>query len=460
MSIRTIQSAVLLGAGLFLLPTCADQEAETVDLAIRGATIVDLTGGPSRTDTTILIDQGKIIAIDSGADGEVVQPLARETIDARGKYIIPGLADMHVHFGSGGLGPRQENATDAAIAQFVHYGVTTVLNVGATGGNRQEVQEIRARQARGELPGLNIYATGDMLTIPGSHPIATIMTVPEGVDPESYDWSLRGVAVVANAAEARTVVAMNFEAGMDAIKIIVESGPTEFGLHPQMPPEMIAAVVDEASKRGGFVVAHISSLDELEDCIDAGVRAVVHAVSEPPWPESRHWEAMVAKEIYYVPTLALFGSLYSTLWSDPATLTDPFFTDGVGQPERQSVAGMGGLLESDDPIAEWNLILQSVKSAHDAGVQIALGTDTNNPRVFPGYSVHRELETYVELGLTPAEALRAATQVPAQLVRRTADFGRVETGKRADLLILSANPLDDIRNTRSIETIVLGGVRF
>ena len=443
---------------LFLvLASCAVRIPESVDLAIHGATVLDMLGGPPLADRTILIHDGRIVGIAASTDSAQVR--AAETINASGKFVMPALADMHVHFGSGGFGRRRPDATDIAIRQFLRYGVTTVLNVGATGGNRKEVQAIRERQRRGDLPGLQVFATGDMLTVPDSHPVATIMKVPEGINPATYDWSIRGVALVTDNAEARAVVAKNLKAGMDGIKIIVESGPTEFGEHPQMPPEMIAAVVDEAEKLGSFVVAHVSSLDEFEDCVDAGVRAIIHSVSEPPWPEARHWEAMKAKGIYYVPTLSLYGSLLSTLWSDPATSADPFLTEGVGQQVRHSVADFDAGLGGGDPAGEWRLILRSVKSAHDAGVLLALGTDTNNPRVFPGYSAHRELETYVGLGLSPAEALHTATLRPAELLGRTADFGTVEVGKRADLLILTANPLDDIRNTRTIEAVLVAGVR-
>jgi imidazolonepropionase-like amidohydrolase len=110
--------------------------------------------------------------------------------------------------------------------------------------------------------------------------------------------------------------------------------------------------------------------------------------------------------------------------------------------------------------AEWWQILDSVKEAHAAGVKVALGTDTNNPRVYPGYSVHRELETLVELGLTPHEALVAATRTPAEMLGREHDLGTIEVGKHADLIILEHNPLDDIRNTRSIYRVILDGRVF
>jgi imidazolonepropionase-like amidohydrolase len=435
---------------------CSCSQQRGFDLAIVGATLIDGTDRAPQPDRLILVRNGAVVEI---ADATArPMPVVSEVIDASGQYVIPGLADMHVHFGSGGLGPRRNNATERAVHQFLQYGVTTVLNVGGTGGNLAQVRSLRKRQRAGATPGLRIFATGDMLTLPGSHPVATIMRLPDGVDPATYDWSSRGVALVSNVERARAAVARNIEGGMNAIKIIVESGPTEFGEHPQMPPEMILAVVDEAARLGGFVVAHISSLDEFEDCIDAGVHAIIHAVCEPPFPSSEHWAAMKAKGIYYVPTLSLYGSLLSTLWSEPSTFSDPFLTGGVSASTLESVKGFGpGPSFAETAEEEWKQILQSVNEAHVAGVLLALGTDTNNPRVYPGYSVHRELETLVQLGLSPQEAIIAATRRPAELLGSDDELGTVEVGKRADLLILGANPLDDIRNTRTLQTVILNG---
>jgi len=425
------------------------------DLAILGATVIDGTGGAAQPNRLILIRHGRIAEISDAAASRGFD--AVEVIDARDQFVTPGLADVHVHFGSGGLGPRRPDATERALDHFVRYGVTTVLNVGATGGSTQQVRALREQQAAGIVAPLRIYATGDMLTIPGSHPIATIMTLPEGVDAETYDWSQRGIAVVSEIEQARSVVERNLAAGMDAIKIIVESGPTEFGVHPQMSLAMIEAIVETADACGGFVVAHVSSLDELEDCVTAGVRAILHAVSEPPFPSDQHWRAMRDKGIYYVPTLSLYGSLLSTLWNDPSVADDPFLTDTVEASTRASVAGFAAPFGDASAAEEWRAILHSVKAAYDAGVPMALGTDTNNPRVFPGYSAHRELETLVELGIPAAAALEIATRRPAELLGRATDFGTVEVGKYADLLILDANPLDDIRNTRTVRQVVIDG---
>lgn len=442
-----------------LLLGCAEsvQDPEG-DLVITGATLIDGTGAPPRDGTTIVVDDGRIVAVAPDAE-----PRARNgsrAIDAAGRYVVPGFADMHVHFGSGGLEPAEATTTDRILRQFLYYGVTTVFSVGGTGGNAESIRAMRSRVASGEVTAPHLYATGSMLTLPGSHPIATIMRVPDGLDPRTYDWSRRGVAVVATVEEARAAVRANARAGMDGIKIIVESGPTGFGDdHPQMPPEMIEAIVDEASSQGLPVGAHVSSLDELEAAIAGGVHAIMHAAGEP-WPGPEHWAEMRQRNIFYVPTLALYAPMLADRWMRPGALDDQFLRGGVAAHTLESMDGWESPMAFLSPDARrclWNEGLASIDAAHDAGVPIVLGTDTNNPFVFPGHSVHLELELLVEAGLTPMEALVAATRRPSEMLGREDDFGTIEPGKRADLLVLAADPLADIRNTRTIEIVIRGG---
>lgn len=181
--------------GLALLTGCAHSTpGPEADLVIIGATLIDGSGAPPQQGTTIVVDDGRIVAV--GPEGETDMPDARRVIDAAGKYVVPGFADMHVHFGSGGL-ERVENTTaDRLLRQFLFYGVTTVFSVGASGGDAASIGALRSRVASGDVTAPHIYATGSMLTLPGSHPVATIMRVPAGVDPQNYDWSTRGVALV------------------------------------------------------------------------------------------------------------------------------------------------------------------------------------------------------------------------------------------------------------------------
>lgn len=432
--------------------------ARAADLVVTGATLLDGTGAPPRPGTTIFVRGDRIVAIED--DAEAVVPAGARVLDAAGRIVIPGLADLHVHFGTGGFEGRDEGTTERVLRQFLFYGVTTILNLGATGGRPDEILELRRRQEEGELTAPEIHATGGLITVPGSHPVGTIMFPPEGADPSTYDWAQRGVWVVASPAEAREVVSRLAAAGMDGIKIVVESGPTPFGDdHPQMPPEIVEAVVAEARRHALSVYAHASSVDELEVAVEAGVRAVVHLVHDPGVPSPELLARMHEKDVYYLPTLSVFIS--PGVWGDPAeSLSDPFLRAGVEERVIESLLRSPRAPTAPPSAEDWEnrrRVLRALRAAHDAGVKVVSGTDTANPFVFPGYSVHHELALMVEAGLTPMEALLTATRRPAEMLGKDDELGTIEPGKRADMLILAADPLADIRNTRTLETVIRNG---
>ncbi len=356
---------------------------------------------------------------------------------------------MHVHFSSGGPAGSE---LDRLLPQFLFYGVTTVLNVGATGGDLGTIRRLRAAIAAGTLQGPTIFATGGLITVPGSHPTSTIMDAPA-----SGDWSEVGVWVVNDTAEMRATVRKTAQAGMDGVKIVVESGPTIFGdNHPQMSASLVAAAVDESKRQGLPVFAHVTSPDELQIVIDNGVSAVMHLVDGA---DSAALHEMAQKGIYYVPTLGLF--VWADTWGDPAeSLSDPFLRAGVEDRVLESL-GESGMLPttrpSSDDLAWRRRFLANLRRALDAGVTVVAGTDTGNPLVFPGFSMHHELELMVEAGMSPMDALLAATRMPARMLGQEEVFGTLTPGRRADLLVLGADPLIDIRNTRTLEVVIQNG---
>lgn len=428
--------------------------AQSRPLAITGATLVDGSGGPPRADVTILMEDGVVAAVlDSG---EAPIPQGADVIDAAGKYIIPGLADMHVHFGTGGLVAGDSLTLDRVLRQFLFYGVTAVLNVGASGGGVDDILALRQRSASGDLRAPHVYATGGLLTVPGGHPVSTVMSIPEGEDPETYDWTKRGVWIVRSPDEIRDIVERLADAGMDGIKVVIESGFGE-GI-PQMSLQLVKAAVAAATEHGLPVFAHANSPAELEVAVEAGVHAVVHLVSyrDPVRPDLL--AAMRDEGIYYVPTLSVY--IWADSWGDPEdTLTDPFLKSGVEPGVIESLLSSPMAPTTPPSEEDWagrQQVLDALKAASDADVLIAAGSDTNNAFVFPGYSMHHELALMVEAGLTPMEALVAATARAAEMLGDDS-WGTVAPGKRADLLILTADPLEDIRNTQTLETVVLSG---
>lgn len=415
------------------------------DFAVVGATVFDGSGAPPIADAVVLVRDGRILAV--GPSTAVEVPDGAAVVDAGGMFVIPGLVDAHVHFSSGGLG---ETDVDRLLRQFLFYGVTTVLNLGATHGTVATIDSLRRRAMPGRAP--RIYATGGLITVPGSHPTTTIMEAPP-----SGDWMERGVRVAATAEEVRTAVRVGANAGMDLVKIIIESGPPPYGDdHPQMPLDLAAAAVEQGALVGLPVVAHASSPDELAVALAAGVDAVVHLVRGA---DSALLARMAASVMAYVPTFGV--TVRAGTWGDPAeSLTDPFLVAGA-EPRVLASLRDAGLVPtaapSADDLAFRRASLDELGRAYRAGVPIMAGSDTGNPFVFAGYSMHYELELMVEAGMSPADALVAATRRAAEMLGRSEEFGTLEPGRRADMLVLRADPIEDIRNTRTLEMVIQEG---
>jgi imidazolonepropionase-like amidohydrolase len=257
------------------------------------------------------------------------RPEDATVVDARNGRVMPGLADMHVHFGTGGLGPTDAERLDRVLRQFVVYGVTTVLNLGATHGTSDAIHRLRAGIDAGTLIGPTIYASGGLITLPGSHPVGTIMFPPERHDLQAYDWTTRGVFIVDSPKDMRTTVDRRAVGGADAVKVVIESGPPPFGdTHPQMPPAMVTAAAEAAHARGLPLLAHASSIDELEVALDAGVDGIVHLVRHPATPDDALFARMRAAGVWYIPTMSIH--VWPDVWGVPADqFTESFLREGV-----------------------------------------------------------------------------------------------------------------------------------
>ena len=453
------------------------------DVAIVGATLIDGTGAAPRAPVTVLLRGDRIVAI--GATGELAVPAQAQVIDAAGKTVMPGLADMHVHFSFGAPAPRLPDETRRVLARQLYYGVTSILQLGATDGSTQSRRGLRAQRAAGTLAAPHIYASGGHLTLPGTHPVYTIFppaareaadritaATPLDEPVNLYPMGL-GISFVRNEAAARKAVDERAAGGMDVIKITVESGPRAFGNnHPLMPVDMIKAIVDEAGKHDLRVFAHVSSPAELQNVLDGGAAGAAHAVIDRPLTSEATAEAMARRGFYVIPTLTLSDGA-ARFAHDSGYMEDPFLRASVTDTELAALRepGFAGnyrdawVRNANDPdrapldaLKQHRVdVLANVGMLHARGVPIVVGTDTGNPYVHPGYSVHRELELLVQAGLTPMQAIEAGTRRAAEMLRQQDEFGTLAVGKRADLLVLDADPLADIRNTRRIAAVIVDG---
>jgi imidazolonepropionase-like amidohydrolase len=407
-------------ATLLLSVSALAQDASHGVVAWTHARVIDGTGKPAIENATLVVRDGRIEAVGT----KVKIPSGAKQIDAKGKTIIPGLICAHGH------------VNDAAqLGVYLRDGVTTVLSLGGD-------KEFAIRDAvRSATPGTvaRLYVAGpiqDSTAIPG----AVAVTTPE---------------------QARKSVDELIQNKPDIIKLRVDDF---LGARPKMAPAVYQAVIDEAHKNGYRTAVHVVLLDDAKGLLKAGVDYIAHSVRDRE-VDDEFIALMKKRRAYYSPTLARELSVF--IYSEkPSFFTDPFFLKEADpaeiakleDPQRQEKM-------RNDAGAQWYkshlpIAMQNLKKLSDAGIPIAMGTDSGGGLGrFQGYFEHVELEYETKAGLTPMQALVSATSSAAGAINISKTVGTLEKGKLADFLILTANPLDDIRNTRAIESVWIGGVQ-
>jgi imidazolonepropionase-like amidohydrolase len=439
----SLRLGLLILAGL-LLPGC---QPEPDGLALVGATLIDGTGGPPLPDAAVVIRGGKIESVGSRVAFEL--PQRTTEMDISGRWIIPGLIDAHTH-----VAP----AAAWAPSRFIAWGVTTIRDVHG-GLNAVIVLRKHANLGTGDSP--RMYIAGAMIDgLPTTYPDAI------GVNSEK---------------DARKAVDRLVSAGVDFIKI-----------YTHIDVALLRAILDEARTFNVSVTGHLGLVDAVT-AAKAGISAIEHMTGVPEaaspqrssllaahyrgffpgWTASeRSWAdldsaslAQVATrlaeaKITLIPTLVLHETL--SRLNDPATLNDPALADVPQGPRAEwDVPGLinrAGWTDADFAGFRRSRPNQDlfVRAFAAAGGRIATGTDAVNQLLVPGYSEHRELELLVAAGLSPREALQAATRNAAVLLG-VDSLGLIAPGKVADLIVLKKDPLRDIRNTRAIESVMTHG---
>ena len=411
-----------------LLPSCAadDGTEEGASMtAFVGARLIDGTGGTPIENSALIVSDGVIQAV--GERGSVEIPAGATEIDVTGRTIIPGLINTHGHVGDvRGLETGQysrENVLDQ-LGRYARYGVTTVVSLG---DDQEEGIQVRDDQADSALDRARLYVAGPVLSA----------STPE-----------------AAAEQVSRLASM----GVDWAKFRVDSN---LGQSEKMPPEAYQAIIEQAHAAGIPVAAHLVELEDAKALVRAGVDFLAHSVRDQP-VDDELIALMRERRICLTPTLT--RELSTFVYKDrPEFFDDPFFQreadpavlEQLQDPERQrrTRENRGAQYwEAQLPLAQEN-----VKRLSDAGVTIAMGTDTGPPGRFQGYFEHLEMEMMAEAGLTPMQVIVAATGDAARCVGLDQELGTLEPGKRADFVVLAANPLDDIRNTRTIESVWING---
>lgn len=392
---------------------------------------------------TLLVENGRIVRI-GARPGDVKAPASATRVDLTGKTVMPLLIDTHVHLGyQKGLVFAADNFTRETIVdqlnRYAYAGVGAVLSLGTDVGAL--AFQLRADQAAGREGGARVLTAGRGIAAPNAGPgTPELKASAYGVTAED---------------EARRAVREQTARQVDFIKIWVDD---RNGTVPKLSPPLYRAIIDEAHKQRTRVIAHVFYLDDAKDLARAGVDGFAHLVRDREADEE--FVALVkSRNIFVMPNLAI--SENGVHVSPPAWLDDPLLAETSPADVIDRVRGTfarrapEAVARSQKTYAGMQRTLARLSAA---GVPLVLGTDDGAVRdhVY-AYTAHRELRLMVEAGMTPAQVLSAATKTSADILRLT-DRGAIEVGRRADLLVLDANPLDDIANTSKIAAIYQNGV--
>jgi len=429
------------GAWLFIVCSLLACSLPAQTVAIRDVTVISGTGAPSLAHATVVVQGGRITAV--GPTADVAIPPGANVIDGSGRYVIPGLFEMHAHV---------SKARASSLGMFVVNGVTTLRDMG---GDHEELQRWREEVRRGGRLGPRMLLAGPYLE--SARNVARMRNTPVEEMAEPVE---RTRVPVGSPARARHVVDSLSALEVDYLKIrTVEDEAT------------YRAIVAAAREHGLDVVGHVFGIAP-ETVIDAGQRGVEHVFYPPLDSLTRDqrlaiWRRLREAGIGVVPTLV--ASTLSVFPPDSVLRAVVDDSLGAGDPRRRYVS-VFQRLDWREQVTEQDaerralfrrLFRSSVRNLwemREAGVPIMAGSDVAVLNVFPGSSLHDELELLVrEVGMTPMEALEAATRVPATFLGLADSVGTIERGKVADLVLLEGDPLADIGNVRRIHTVVVRG---
>lgn len=436
-------SAVTLIAVFLFVFAAACQRTDTTSpvTVIEGATVIDGVSGQPIQDAVVVISSTTIQSI--GTRGSVPIPDGAERIDAAGKTIIPGLFAMHTHVAMGeGMerNPRfynRERIQRDANA-YLYYGVTHVLSLGM---DLEPMLGFLADQQAGGTSGARLHSSGIGFAAEG------------GFEPGGFADVNRPTTV----AEAQEMVRREIEdKNVDAIKLWVDDVR---GSVPKLDPEIYGAIIEYARMQNIPVFAHMRNLEDGKELIRRGVTALVHT---PPEVDEEILQLASDRGVAMMPTLT--GAYGARAYAEGASfLSDPGLPhlfpasvlETLGSAEYQ--ARIADNTNLDEARAEYDRASEYVAKAAEAGIPFLIGSDSGPPSRFPGFWEHREVELLVRAGLTPMQAIQAATINSARVLRVDRQYGSLEAGKVADLIILNADPLTDITNSRRIDSVWMNG---
>ncbi|HYV41066.1 MAG TPA: amidohydrolase family protein [Thermoanaerobaculia bacterium] len=441
---------VLAGAAFILIFLLAAgvlaAEPARVTLALSGGRVIDGYEGKPIEDAVVLIAGDRIAAV--GPRSQVVVPPGTPTIDTRGMSVLPGLADMHVHLMIVGHGDYEHwdktyrsrfraEIMPAAAKQLLVSGVTFARELGAP---LEDILGVKRRIESGEIPGPRLFVTGPF-----------IQHKPYSDYEKEFRWGVTG------AADARAKVQKVVDAGVDLVKLIDQD---------QMTEEEVKAVVETAHKTGRQVVAHAHREEEIRIGLKYGVDSFEHTglATEPGYPEDILQGMRKRNQtLGWCPTIE--GLYLSEYTADvfPERLNDPRWQEGLApdivRDIRDSLRNIGGLPYFQLVRRRLPTLPNKFRQLRESGVTLLVGTDSGIPGNFHTDSTWRELATWVELGMTPMQAIAGATRWPAVWLKREKDLGTLAPGRYADIIAVRGDVLRHIDLLQRVDIVIKNGVR-
>jgi len=390
-------------------------------------TVIDGTGAAAQNDITIVMENGRIR--DMGPSSNISPPASATVLDLTGKFVVPGIINAHGHV---------EAKRDPQLRQYALYGVTTTTNMRF---DPNDIAEFKAEQQRGNLRGARI------LTVKYRFMSAPFKPGSEHNTPEA----------------ARAKVDEIVARGADFIKVWIDS---QNGKLVKLSPEFCEAVMDQARKHGKITMAHVYEYTDAKMIVDKGVNILAHNVRDQEI-DTDFIATLKRRNVSVISTLAREEGMF-VYGEAPAWIEEAFFRKGLS-PERLEILKTKKREEQakDPELARNKRAFEidkiNLKNLSDAGIRIALGTDSGGApdRFFiQGFFEHRQMELMVQAGLTPMQVIQAFSKGASEALGIDKEFGTLAKGKAADLLALEKNPLENIANMRTIQAVYLGGKKF